>query len=120
MDNRVDLQLTNESPSHTGDDCAYFSIQRRCFDFVSGTVPLKISGRSRFSAQARRELSPRGRIEDHTGGREFSAKPFARRSQCWNPVDRFVNVARKKKTKSASLSVEISFPAPDNQFRQRQ
>lgn len=40
-----DLQLTNRSPPHTGDDCAYFSIQRRCFD-VSGTISLKISGRT--------------------------------------------------------------------------
>lgn len=39
-----DLQLTNKSPPHTGDDCAYFSIQRRCFD-VSGTASLKNSGR---------------------------------------------------------------------------
>lgn len=39
-----DLQLTNKSSPHIGDDCAYFSIQRRCFD-VLGTVSLKISRR---------------------------------------------------------------------------
>lgn len=108
-----DLQLTNKSPPHTGDDCAYFSIQRRCFD-VSGTVSLKISWRRyrlQISIAHSRVLGIELKITKITP-RIFSETvrktiPFL--ESFWP-----INIAKKKETKSVSLSFEISFPAPNN------
>lgn len=56
-----DLQLTNKSSPHTGDDCAYFSIQLL---HVSGTASLKNSGRIIDLRTPIAFAASRNRVED--------------------------------------------------------
>lgn len=106
-----DLQLTNKSSPHIGDDCAYFSIQRRCFD-VLGTVSLKTSRRTivcEYSSHLR-VLGIELKITKIT--LRFSARPFTKRSHCWNPFDR-LSVLWKKGNEVGFVVIRNFFLSPE-------
>jgi len=107
-----DLQLTNKSSPHIGDDCAYFSIQRRCFD-VLGTVSLKISRRI-YRLWILSHLRVLGiiKLKITKITLRFSAKSFTKRSHCWNPFDR-LSVLWKKRNEVGFVVIRNFILSPE-------
>lgn len=109
-----DLQLTNKSSPHTGDDCAYFSIQRRCFTYRE-RLRWKITGGLSICEH---RSHPRV-LEIELKINENYTANFQRDRPQNDPIAGILLTdyqygEKKKETKSVSLSFEISFPAPNN------
>jgi len=99
------LRLTNKSPSHTGDDCAYFSIQQRCSLMYQERFRWKSPGL--LFANTRRVV----RIALKIMPRIFSEAVHKTIPAGILSTD--YQYCEKKETKSVSLSFEISVPAPN-------